>query len=75
MAITRRQTRFHYLNLSIQQLYPKDWITCVIYNQGRDNKYGIDSRVIGWTKSRVILETLVTKERFTRVPQNLVTPY
>ena len=75
MAITRQQIRYRYLNLTIQQFYPKDWITCVIYNKGRDNKYGIDCQVIGWTKSRVILETLITKERFTRVPSNLATPY
>ena len=40
----------------------------------KDRKFGKLCRIIGWTATRVILVTLDTGERLTRVPKNLSKP-
>ena len=62
-----------FVNISIRWRFPKHHIVSIIND--RDQYFLSDCRIIGWTASRVILITVETGERLTRVPNNLSQPY
>ena len=61
-----------FINISIKWRFPKDQIVHII--NPKDQYFDSECKVIGWTASRVILETVETGERLTRVPKNLTKP-
>ena len=62
-----------FINISIKWRFPKNQIVRVITKR-KDKYFGQQCRIIGWTASRVILVTLESGERITRVPKNLTKP-
>ena len=62
-----------FVNISIKWRFPKHQIVRVITK--RNDKFaGELCRIIGWTATRVILVTLESGEKITRVPKNLSKP-
>ena len=61
-----------FVNISIKWRFPKHQIVRIINR--KDKYWKSECRVIGWTASRVILITLDTGKRLTRVPKNLTKP-
>ena len=68
-----RPFRRHFTNISIKWRYPKHHIVTV--NKNKDQYFASDCRIVGWTATRVILITVETGKRLTRVPSNLSEPY
>ena len=63
----------NFTNISIKWRFPKHHIVSIINN--KDQYFLSECRIIGWTATRVILITVETGERLTRVPSNLSAPY
>jgi len=61
-----------FVNISIKWRFPRHSIVNI--TNPRDKYFDFECRVIGWTSSRVILVSLDTGERLTRVPKNLSKP-
>ena len=62
-----------FVNISIKWRFPKHQIVRVITKRN-DKSAGELCRIIGWTATRVILVTLESGEKITRVPKNLSKP-
>ena len=69
----QRPSGRRFINISIKWRFPKNQL--VFINNPRDRLSGSCCRILGWTASRVILVTLGTGERVTRVPKNLGIPF
>ena len=61
-----------FVNISIKWRFPRHSIVNI--TNPKDKYFEFECRVIGWTASRVILVTIDTGERLTRVPKNLTKP-
>ena len=63
----------NFINFSIKWRFPKHQIVSIINTN--DEYFTSECRIIGWTATRVILVTVETCKRLTRVPNNLSKPY
>jgi len=64
--------RNRFINISIKWRFPRHSIVHII--NSKDEYFGSQCKVIGWTASRVIITTTETGVRLTRVPKNLTKP-
>ena len=62
-----------FINISIKWRFPKHQIVRVITKR-KDKYFGKQCKIIGWTATRVILVTVESGKRITRVPKNLTKP-
>ena len=69
----QRPSGRRFINISIKWRYPKH--SFVNITNPKDRLVGCQCRIIGWTATRVILVTVDTEERVTRVPRNIGAPY